>query len=91
MPVYSFECPDGHHTEVYFPQSPNVAREAANRGVTCDYCLRPATFVISPFHTEERWKPRKDISTGKFYTTASERDRLHREKGLVYVGREGGA
>jgi hypothetical protein len=43
------------------------------------------------FHAEARWRPQEDIASGQTFTTARERDQIHKEKGLVYIGRERGA
>lgn len=77
MPLYEYECSDGHVTEQYFYKALSL------RTIKCEACGMKAVRVMSVPKRDLVGKPYYDEHLGETITSYSQRSRLMKEKGLL--------
>jgi len=90
MPLFDYQCEDGHVEERLFQGGEDVPA-----GVDCLHCGKPALRLLSmPSFTPGRWGDQTgkygvnghyDKGLGARYQTSAQRDRIMEKKGLVHA------
>jgi hypothetical protein len=77
MPLYEYECTNGHTTERYFYKALGLHK------VPCTTCGSLAKRIMSTFMCDTVNNPYYDEHLGAYITSHRQRSRLMNEKGLL--------
>ena len=92
MPIYEFRCANDHTTEGFYQKPADKAAEWPPSERICETCGVAAKLVPSlTTNGEIRFPRRWHYGVGGFVESTSDVNRIAKEKGLFFVGRDHGA